>query len=440
MVGDGSAATAMLGLPGFVLLAVSEVEGELEQAVETTATEEFCRSCGVQAVGHGRRPVRVRDLPTAGRPVTLIWVKRVWRCAEPRCRRRTWTEASGHIVSRASLTERARAEACRRVGEDGHDVAAVAVEYGVGWHTIMRAVRDHGRPLVDDPARLAGVSAVGVDETAFLAATATHATEFVTGIVDLTGHPHRAARLLDVVEGRSGTALSDWVSARGRDWRDQIELAALDPFRGYATALRTQLPGAVRVLDAFHVTRLGLAALDEVRRRVQQESLHRRGHRDDPLYRIRRLLRRAPETLSEQAWARLETGLVLGDPHGEVTTAWMAAHELRYLYRRGRDLPDARRRLHDVLSRCAFSDVPELLRLARTLDAWTEELLAYFTTGGISNGPTEAINLLIKRIKRIGFGFQNFDNYRLRLLLHCGTAWHTPTATPIRGRAPRSAA
>jgi transposase len=438
--GDGSAATAMLGLAGFVLLAVSEVDGELEQAVETMATEEFCRSCGVAAVAHGRRPVRVRDLPVAGRPVTLIWVKRVWRCAEPRCAKRTWTEISEPIRSRASLTERARAEACRRVGEDGHDVASVAVEYGVGWHTVMRAVHDHGRPLVDDPARLAGVTAVGVDETAFLAATATHATEFVTGIVDLTGHPGRAARLLDVVEGRSGKALSDWVSARNQTWRDGITVAALDPFRGYATALRTQLPGAVRVLDAFHVTRLGLAAVDEVRRRVQQQTLRRRGHRDDPLYRIRRLLRRAPETLSERAWTRLETGLVLGDPYGEVTTAWMAAHELRYLYRRGRDLPDARRRLHDVLARCAFSDVPELLRLARTLDAWTEELLAYFTTGGVSNGPTEAINLLIKRIKRVGFGFRNFRNYRLRLLLHCGVHWHTPVATPIRGRAPRLAA
>jgi transposase len=134
--GDGSAATVMLGLPGFVLLAVSEVDGELEQAVETAADPEFCRSCGVAAVLHGRRPVRVRDLPVAGRPVTLIWVKRVWRCAEPACAARTWTEASEHIGSRASLTERARAEACRRIGEDGHDVAAVAVEYGVGWHTV----------------------------------------------------------------------------------------------------------------------------------------------------------------------------------------------------------------------------------------------------------------------------------------------------------------
>ena len=110
-------------------------------------------------------------------------------------------------------------------------MAAVAVEYGVGWHTIMRAVDDRGRPLIDDPARLTGVAAVGVDETAFLAATGTHPTEFVTGIVDLTGHPGGAARLLEVVEGRSGKALSDWVSARDQAWRDGITVAALDPFR-----------------------------------------------------------------------------------------------------------------------------------------------------------------------------------------------------------------
>jgi hypothetical protein len=50
-------------------------------------------------------------------------------------------------------------------------VAAVARDLGVGWATVMRAVADHGQPLVDDPARLHGVAALGLDETSFLRAT-----------------------------------------------------------------------------------------------------------------------------------------------------------------------------------------------------------------------------------------------------------------------------
>ncbi len=91
-------------------------------------------------------------------------------------------------------------------------------------------------------------------------------------------------------------------------------------------------------------------------------------------------------------------------------------------------------------TRVAAHEIPELIRLARTLDAWRGELLAYFDTGGVSNGPTEAVNPLIKKIKRIGHRFRNFTNYRLRLLLHCGVTWHTPPTTPITGRLPRLAA
>jgi len=96
--------------------------------------------------------------------------------------------------------------------------------------------------------------------------------------------------------------------------------------------------------------------------------------------------------------------------------------------------------MHRWLVHCADSDVPELHRLARTIDSWRPELLAYFDTGGISNGRTEAVNLLIKKIKRIGHGFRNFHNYRLRLLLHCGVDWHNHRPTPLRGRLPRLAA
>jgi transposase len=89
---ERSAAAAMLGLPGFVVLAVSEVDGELEQAIETTVDLVGCPECGAVAQLHDRRPCWVRDLPAGGRPVILVWVKRVWRCPHALCPKRTWTE------------------------------------------------------------------------------------------------------------------------------------------------------------------------------------------------------------------------------------------------------------------------------------------------------------------------------------------------------------
>jgi transposase len=432
---DVTAMTVMLGLPEFRVLAVSEDAGEVEQAVETSVEDGWCPGCGVRARLHDRRASWVRDLPAHGRPVTLVWVKRIWRCTESACSRQTWTETTPAIRPRAAWTERARREACRRVGEDGHTVAAVAAEFGVGWGTVMAAVREYGLPLIDDPNRLDQVHTLGVDETAFLAATPTTGTAFATGIVALNGRP----RLLDVVEGRSGNALSAWVSHREQSWRDNISVTALDPFVGYATALRTTLPGAVRVLDAFHVVKLGFDAVDQVRRRVQHETTGHRGRRDDPLYRIRRVLRRGFEHHTQRSWDRLLAGLDAGDVDQQIGRAWIAAQELRLLYREP-DRDHAKRRLLRWFTTIADHEIPELLRLARTLDTWREELLAYFDTGGVSNGPTEAVNGLIKKIKRIGHGYRNFNNYRLRLLLHCGVQWNTPAVTPIRGRLPRLAA
>jgi transposase len=171
---SSASASRLLGLDGFAVLAAEVVAGEWQLVVQTTVTVVGCTSCGVRFTLHSRRTVRVRDLPAGGQPVVLLWRKRIWRCAEPACSVRTWTEQTAGIRPRAVLTQRARAEACRRVGKDAHAVAAVARDLGVGWATIMRAVVDHGRLLVDDRTRLDGVAKLGLDETSFLKAPGQH--------------------------------------------------------------------------------------------------------------------------------------------------------------------------------------------------------------------------------------------------------------------------
>ena len=278
-------ATALLGMPGFVVGAQLEVDGEIWLHVETTAEVVGCSSCGTRAIGHGRRRIKVRDLAIAGRDVVLVWAKRLWRCPDADCEVDTWSERCDDIAPRASLSERARAEICRRVGAEEDSVAQAARDFGVGWHTAMAAVRDHGQPLVEDPTRLDGVEALGLDETVMLHAGPRRHTTYVTGFVDL----HRG-RLLDIALGRSGSVVETWLAEREENWRAGIDVVALDPFRGYANGLLAQLGHAEMVLDHFHAVRLANAAVDDERRRLQQELLGHRERKGDPLYGIRRLL------------------------------------------------------------------------------------------------------------------------------------------------------
>jgi transposase len=420
-------------MPGVVVGAHELIDGEWFIYVETEASQAACPECGVRAVGHGRRRVQVRDLPMAGRPVVLVWAKRIWRCPDPDCERCTWTETLDEMGPRAVLSERARVEICRRVGACEDSVAQVARDFGVGWATAMAAVIDHGVPLVDDPGRLAAVRGLGVDETTFLHARRGRRTVQVTGFVDLD-----RARLLDVVPGRSGPAAARWLLERDPGWRAGVDVAALDAFRGYNTALVATLPNATVVIDRFHAVALANRAVDQARRRVQNQTLGHRGRKGDPLYRIRRLLLLGAERLDERGWERLFAGLEIGDPDGDLAAAWLAKEMLRSVYSAD-GLAAAGRALDAFYAHCRRRPIPELARLARTVRAWEAQILAFHTTG-MSNGPTEAVNLLIEKVRRIGHGFRNFNNYRLRLLLRCGVTWQHPRTRRIRGRQPRLAA
>ena len=156
------------------------------------------------------------------------------------------------------------------------------------------------------------------------------------------------------------------------------------------------------------------------------------------MYRIRRRLLAGHEKLTPDGFDRVLAWLNHGDPDGEVAIAYLAKEQLRAGYAAD-TVFDARRWLVEFYEICDTAEVVELTRLAKTIRRWEIPLLRWHTTG-LTNAGVEGTNLIIKNIKRLGFGFRNFENYRLRLLLRCGTTWKTRAAPSIRGHQPSLAA
>ncbi|MCH7668240.1 MAG: ISL3 family transposase [Acidobacteria bacterium] len=399
----------LVGLGDVNVLGVDGVAGEpIRVRVEARWLRPECRRCSTSAVAKDRPVVVLVDLCVFGRPARLVWRKHRWLCPDETCRSVTWTGQEPRIGSpRLALTDRAGRWVTFQVGKHGRTVSEVAQDLGCDWHTVNDAVIAYGTPLVDDDAdRIGDVRALGLDETLFCRLGWWRTQAWST-------------QILDVVEGRKAVGPAAWLATRGDAWCSQIRWATLDLSGPYRSVFDTILPNATQVADPFHVMKLANTKLDETRRRVQNETMGHRGRKTDPLYQIRRLLTRADERLTEKGRTKLVGLLKAGDPNSEVTTAWQPKEAIRQIYthtdpglatqhveRLGRGLQNP-------------ENPPEVRSLGRTLIRWRDQIAAWHQAH-VTNAPTEAANNLIKRIKRIAFGFRQFRNYRIRTLLYAG--------------------
>ena len=412
----------LLGLVDVHVEHVQRWDDMMIVTVSTPPQPTGCPACGVIAVGRGRRLRVLHDVPGVTR-VRVLWRQRVWRCVDADCAKKTFVEQiPGLVAPRGSITRRAIRWAIGQLRREHATIQGLARQLGTSWKTVWRAVKPELERLADDPARFDGVSTLGVDEHIWHHVDPRRqGPKELTGMVDLTRDEHGRvrARLLDLVPGRSGKVYATWLQQRGDAFRRRVKVAALDPFAGYKNAIDDELEDAVAVLDAFHVVKLGTAAVDEVRRRVQQATLGHRGRKGDPLYGIQTILRAGRENLTDKQHARLDAAFAHREEHVEVEVAWQCAQQLRDAYRQA-DLTAGRVIAEQVVETFHTCPIPEIARLGRTLRRWRDAFLAYFTTGRANNGGTEAINGIIELHRRLARGFRNRDNYRLRMLLAAG--------------------
>ena len=385
----------------------------------------WCRSCGCQGKPRGSRSRLLTHAPNGSRPVRLLLRLRCFTCAL--CQT-YWSEqvpvnlaASGSKLTRAAINW-----ALVSVVLDGLSINAVARNLGTAWNTVNDAVLEAGYThLISDPTRFDGVTTIGVDEHCWRH-VGWRSDRFVTVIIDLTPRSDgRPARLLDMIPGRSKQVLASWLKGQATQFRLNVKTVAMDGFTGYKSAVREVLKSATTVMDPFHVVRLVGDKVTQCRQRLQQETLGRRGRKNDPLYQARRLLLTRNKLLSETAAPKVDA--ILQDPQYEALTRIWSLYQAVIAAYESPNRTKGRNKLAsiiDALGAINTKGFPELRSLARTLRNRRDDILAYFTHPHSSNGPTEAINGRLEHLRGIALGFRNLQNYIHRSLLHTGGFKH----------------
>ncbi|NLU13868.1 MAG: ISL3 family transposase [Gammaproteobacteria bacterium] len=385
-----------------------------------TKAAEPCPKCGSAGLSRGTVERHLAHAPYGQRSTRLLLRIRRWRCV---CGCFWHEDTSSAAPPRSKLSHGAIRWALAAIVLDDLSVSRIANHLGVAWHTINNAIINEGqRLLFNDPKRFDGVTVLGVDEHVWRHTR--RGDKYVTIVVDLTLVRNKtgSSRLLAVLEGRSKQAFKQRLNNRPKTWRDQIESIAMDGFTGFKSAAQEALPRAQTVLDPFHVVRWASSMLDDCRRRVQQDTLGRRGRKNDPLYNSRRTLLTRISYLSDANKKQL-VRLFADDRHLEVDCTWSMYQRVVSAYNepvreRGKKL------MQELIKIITASDLPKALTevkgLGKTLKKYAQSILAYFDRPGTSNGPTEAINGRLEHLRGTALGFRNLTNYIARCLLKSG--------------------
>jgi transposase len=392
--------TISLELPEFDVLWTAEHDGLIEIKVVKRVECAICPECGrLTQHLHDERVDDVWDVPAMGKGIKLLVVKRRWWCCNPNCPQTTpFTEGFDSLDLGQHRTHRLNAHVYRLTKRMSNaEVVRDLAHYQIPMSesTVRRLHRAFAqREVGNRPLRQRRV--IGIDEFSIK-----KRHTYATIITDLINKD-----IVDTFEKRDKETVVQHLNQL--PYKEAIEAAVIDMSRTFRSAIREVLPDCYIVIDKFHVVAVVIDALDEVRKRVQRS---RAKGQKKPIYKLRYRLRKGREKLSEEETQQLWS-VLLQEP--ELLLAYLLKETFRDWYK----LQNTREAAQQLEYWCAWaeaSSLPEMTEAVKTLRNWQEEILNYFIWR-YTNAFTEGKNNKIKLIKRQGYGYGNFDNFRLRIL------------------------
>ena len=355
-----------------------------------------CRSEQCVVHGYYERRVRLR-CKDGGISRIRLRVKRL-RCT---CCHRTFVQDCSRCGLRKWSRRNTPFDAA--IGADameGISNKALAKRYQCSESTIERVIHRCYDEILRQRSKNPLPHVLGIDEHSIH-----KGRKYAVTLVDLKNHS-----VYEVLEGKSLETILPRI--RSMPGADRVKVVCMDLSPTFRSLANRIFPQARVVADRFHVIKLIIEAFLEFCREAEPDIRWKRG--------ITMALRKHRENLTERQRRLLAE---LFRKNRGIAIAHQFKEKLcRLLRLKGRTRAGCVKPLRE-LKRCVdelLHDAPVLFRkLGRTLREWFEPIIRMwrFTR---NNGITEGFHRKMKLIQRRAYGFRNFGNYRLRVLVECG--------------------
>jgi transposase len=340
----------------------------------------------------------VRDLPWGEQQVYLQVNRRQFRCQH--CKK-VFSEEFELVKKKRNYTQRFQEKLVKEVLES--DLKSVAKRNGVSEQELETMLKELGSDLKSE--KPLDLKVLGFDEISVVKGQGNY---YVIGVNLVT------KKIVAILKKRTQSEIEEYLKSWGAEVLSQIEEVSMDLWKPDKNVVEKLMPQAEIVADRFHVMKQVNEELDRARKEMKKAADNLKDAAEKELIlsglkKSKYALLKNQEDLTEKQIIKLKE---IEQVAPELKRKHQLKEKFREVFEKSQDGVEGLFSLSDWLKDAAL-DFPES---CATIRRWIGEIIGYFenrTTQGVVAG----INNKLKLIKRKAYGFRNFDNFQLRVLL-----------------------